>query len=75
MTRQMTIVVIGALRVKQICSRRHSKIDFIIFQRKQDLKFHVNHLQANDSHEMSSLIFSEKKKKKKKKRIFQCYLL
>ena len=34
-------------------------ISFIIFQRKQVLTFHV---QAEDSHEISRLIFSEKKK-------------
>ena len=35
---------------------------FIFFQKKQGLIFHVNHL-ADDSHEMSSLVFSKNKNK------------
>ena len=60
----------------KIFSRRHSKIFFLFFSeneayftektsldRKLILTFHVN--QADDSHEMSRLVFSEKEKKKK----------
>ena len=36
------------------------KYFFFIFQRKQVLAFHVNRLPADDSHEMSRLVFSEK---------------
>ena len=35
-------------------------IFLFIFQRKQVLTFHVNHLLADDSHEMSRHVFSEK---------------
>ena len=50
--------------------RRHCQIDIVIFQRDEDLAFHVNRLRANDSHGMSSLIFSEKWEKNSK-----CHLL
>ena len=44
----------------KICSRRHLfLVFFLIFQRKQVLVFHVNHL-ADDSHEISRLVFFEK---------------
>ena len=39
------------------------KFFFLIFQRKQVVIFHVNHL-ADDSHEISRLVFFEKLKKK-----------
>ena len=39
----------------------YKKIFFLFFRVKQVLTFHVNRLQADDSHEISRLFFFEKK--------------
>ena len=41
-----------------ICSRRQFQF-CLIFKKLYDLIFHVNHLLADDSHDISSLIFLE----------------
>ena len=53
-------MVIEVLTLKiPITTEANSKLwdIFLIFEKKSALKFHVNHLLADDSHEISSLIW------------------
>ena len=43
----------------KICSRSHFQILHLLSGTKEGLRFHVNHLLADDSHEVSSLPFPE----------------
>ena len=55
----MSKLVLTLKALSKVVADSILKINFVIFQRKKDFEFHVNHL-ADDSHEMSNLISSEK---------------